>query len=133
MSTTTVDNTVRDYRGSGSKRPVWEVTCAQMIWADNNTDTIKSTVGINGVIKRITANYSTGDADPDLTLVITDADGNSVFAPGAKDDGQVHIFDADGSDFGENQLAFFDGFVVSVVSGDPGNSGVTADITIVGI
>jgi len=133
MGTSTVDYTLADYRGSGAKRPIWMATIDQMSWIDDNTDTISSTVPINGIIKRIKATYSAGDGDPDLTLLITDLDGNTISTTGAKDDNQTVIWDADGTDFSENQLAFFDGFIVSVTSEDPGASGVTADVEIIGI
>ncbi len=122
-------NVLKDYRGSGHKRPVWECTVAQMTRADDYTDTDTSVIQINGVITQIVATYTAGDAT--ITLVIQDADGNALYTT-ADADGTTYVKAADGTEFGQNQLTSFDGFILTVTGTDPGSS-QTIDIVIRGV
>lgn len=124
-------NTVFDKRNNSRKYPVWEAVIAQMSWADDATTAHTSAVGVNGIITQIVAEYSAGDGDPDLTLVIKDSAGNALLTK-TDHDNQTVIYDADGTDFGQHQLTV-NGFTVQVTSQDPGASGVTADVVVRGI
>jgi hypothetical protein len=102
-----------------------------MSWASGETNEDTSSVSINGVITQIIATYSAAAAN--ITLAIQDAGGNELYTSGAKADGATYVFAADGTEFGQNQLTSFDGFILSVTSTDPGAGGVTADIKIRGM
>ncbi len=122
-------NTIRDFRGSGSRRKVWECTVAQMTRADDYTDEDTSVIPINGVITQIVATYGAGAAT--ITLAIQDADGNELYTT-ADVDGATYVFAADGTEFGQNQLTAFDGFILSV-TGTDANTSQTIDIVIRGM
>jgi len=130
------DNTTSDYRGSGKKRPVWKTVVDQMVWASGTgaADTKYSTVGMNGVIQSIKVTYSVATSTPTVELSITDLDGNELTTTGEKASGTTHIWKADGTDFAQNELAVFDGFIVALeIEKDPSTTGLTADIEIFGI
>jgi hypothetical protein len=125
-----ISNTLRDFRGSGEKRPVWECTVSQMSWDNGETNEDTSAISINGVITQIVATYSAAAAN--MTLAIKDPSGATAYTT-TDVDGTTYIKAADGSEFGQNQLSFFDGFTLSVTATDPGVGGVTADIIIRGV
>lgn len=125
-----ITNTLRDFRSSGVIRPVWECTVAQMSWDDDETNEDTSVITVNGVITQIVATYSAAAAT--ITLAIQDADGNELYTT-SDVDGATYVFAADGTEFGQNQLTSFDGFILSVTSTDPGAGGVTADVVIRGM
>ena len=122
-------NTIKDYRGSGHKRSVWECTVAQMTRADDYTDTDTSVIPINGVITQIVATYGAGAAT--ITLTIQDADGNELYTT-SDVDGATYVFAADGTEFGQNQLTSFDGFILTV-TGTDANTSQTVDVVIRGM
>ncbi len=124
-----ITNTILDRRGSGSVRPVWECTVAQMSWDNTDTNEDTSAIAINGVITQIVATYSAGAAT--ITLAIQDADGNELYTT-SDVDGATYVFAADGTEFGQNQLVGYDGFILSVTSTDPGGT-ITVDIVIRGV
>jgi len=65
-------------------------------------------------------------------LIIQDAGARQLYTTGALADGNTYVKKADGTDFGQNQLAVRN-FIVSITSTDPGVGGVTADIVIRGV
>lgn len=125
--------TIFDRRSQSKETPVWEVVCDTMTWANGEGHAQQSeTIGINGIIKQIVVTYSAATDDPDAVLTITDLDDN-VYLTKTDDDGQTKVYDADGTDFTDNQLAF-NGFKVKVdPSADSGATSLTADITIRGL
>ena len=125
-----ITNTVTDLRGSGEVRPVWESTVTQMSWDNGESNEDTSTISINGTITQIVATYSA--AASTITLAIQDADGNELYTT-SDVDGTTYVFAADGTEFGQNQLTSFDGFILSVTATDPGAGGVTADVVIRGV
>ena len=122
-------NTIKDNRGSGHKRAVWECTVAQMTRADDYTDTDTSVIPINGVITQIVATYGAGAAT--ITLAIQDADGNELYTT-SDVDGATYVFAADGTEFGQNQLTAFDGFILNI-TGTDANESQTIDVVIRGM
>ena len=125
-----ITNTVTDQRGDTlGRHPVWKAVVGQMSWANGETNEDTSTINVNGIITSIVATYSAAAAN--ITLAIQDASGNELYTT-TDADGATYVFAADGTEFGQNQLAG-DGFILSVTSTDPGASGVTADITIYGV
>ncbi len=124
-----IDNTITDLRGDTlGRHPVWKCVVDQMTWLDNETNEDTSAINLNGVITMIVATYSAGAAT--ITLAIQNAEGTELYTT-SDVDGATYVFAADGTEFGQNQLAA-DGFILSVTSTDP-NATITVDITIYGV
>jgi len=123
-----IRNTVRDYRGNTPEKPVWSCTIDQMSWANGETNEDTSVINVNGVITSIVATYSAGAST--MTLVIQDSAGNDLYTT-EDADGATYVFAADGTEFGQNQLAG-QGFILSLTATDPGTT-ITADITVYGV
>jgi hypothetical protein len=121
-------NTIRDFRGNTPEKPVWSCTLDQMSWANGETNEDTSAVNVNGIITSIVATYSAGAAT--MTLAIQDSAGNELYTT-SDVDGATYVFAADGTEFGQNQLAG-QNFILSLTATDPGTT-ITADVTIYGV
>ncbi len=124
-----IANTLSDFRGNTREKPVWKSVVDQMSWADNETNEDTSVINVGGIITSIVVTYSAAAAN--MTLAIQDSEGNELYTT-TDVDGATYVKAADGSEFGQNQLAGT-GFILSVTATDPGGSGVTADVTIYGV
>jgi len=124
-----IDNTITDRRSPDNGRwPVWKCVVDQMAWASGETNEDTSQIDVNGVITSIVATYSAGAAT--ITLEIQDTAGNILYTT-SDVDGATYVFAADGTEFGQNQLAG-SSFILSLTSTDPGTT-ITADIVIHGV
>ena len=124
-----ITNTITDKRGDTlGRHPVWKAAIGQMTWANGETNEDTSLVDINGVITSIVATYSAGAAT--ITLEVQDTAGNVLYTT-SDVDGDTYVFAADGTEFGQNQLAG-QGFIISLTSTDPGTT-ITADVTVYGV
>ena len=124
-----ISNKLTDRRDNIVSKPVWEVVVDQMSWDNGETNEDTSVLAVNGVITQIVATYSAAAAT--MTLAVQDSAGNQMYTT-SDADGATYVFAADGTEFGQNQLAGT-GFILSVTSTDPGAGGVTADIIIRGV
>ena len=124
-----ISSTLTDRRDNIRSKPVWEIAVDQMSWDNGETNEDTSVLAVNGVITQIVATYSAAAAT--ITLAIQDSAGNQLYTT-SDVDGTTYVFAADGTEFGQNQLAGT-GFILSVTSTDPGAGGVTADIIIRGV
>ena len=124
-----ITNTITDLRSDTlGRHPVWKCVIDQMSWDDNETNEDTSAINVNGVITMIVATYSAGAAT--LTLALQNAEGVELYTT-SDVDGATYVFAADGTEFGQNQLAA-DGFILSLTSTDA-NATITADVTIYGV
>ncbi len=123
-----IENKLTDTRSNTPEKPVWKCVVDQMSWDSGQTNEDTSVITVNGVITSIVATYSAGAAT--LTLAIQDSAGNQLYTT-SDVDGATYVFAADGTEFGQNQLAGT-GFIMSLTSTDPGTT-ITADVTIYGV
>ncbi len=124
-----ISSTLTDRRDNIRSKPVWEIVVDQMSWDNGESNEDTSVLAVNGVITQIVAVYSAAAAT--VTLAIQDSAGNELYTT-SDADGATYVFAADGTEFGQNQLAGT-GFILSVTASDPGAGGVTADIIIRGV
>ena len=124
-----ITSTLTDRRDNIVSKPVWEITVDQMSWANGESNEDTSVLAVNGVITQIVATYSAAAAN--MTLAVQDSAGNQLYTT-TDVDGTTYVKAADGTEFGQNQLAGT-GFILSVTASDPGAGGVTADIKIRGV
>jgi len=124
--------TTSDFRGNTLKKPVWSVKLTQMAWTSAGHAAQTETISINGVITRIKWVISDGGiANPTVVFIVKDLDGNQLFTT-TENDNQT-VLDYAGGDFATNQLAIFDGIIISADPSAAPTTSLTVDIEIVGI
>lgn len=124
--------TKSDYRNSTPEKPVWKIQLTQMAWTAAGHAAQTETIAINGVITRIKWVISDGGvADPDVVFTVTDLNSNTLFTT-TENDNQT-VLDYAGGDFATNQLAVFDGIIISADPTGAPTTSLTVDIEILGI
>jgi len=76
----------------GREFPVFLISATQQSWATGaGHDAATEDININGVVEQICVRISSVTANPTVTVIIKDANGNELFNSGALADGTNHV------------------------------------------
>lgn len=110
---------------NSNKYPIWKVVIDQMTVASGGHAPVTDTFLISGCVRRITIDLSNADNGITATVALTDEEGAIIYTSGANNENAVTVMDV--TEYMHGTLT-----VTMDASGDPGASGITADIVLFG-